>query len=118
MRENPKVKKVVDEAHLFDGLKENTGWRRLYERVLGHEKRWMEGIASRLMRGEKIESSEIDFRRGFYQGARYVVEHPAQAEAALEMAAQEAWKMVRREAALQQEQDSPYLIRDIPQEGE
>lgn len=118
MREDPRVKKVVDEAHLLDGLKDHPGWKRLIERVRGHEERWMTNIASRLMSGEQVPQDEIDYRRGFYEGARWIVEHPAQAEAALEIAAQEAWKQVHREALLQQEQESPYLIQDIPQEGE
>lgn len=119
MREDPKVAAVVNEAHMLDGLREHAGWRRLAERVRASEKGWMESLARRLMRGDKIPSEEIDFHRGFYSGARWIIEHPEQAEAALEQAAQEAWKLVRREALLQQERDdSPYLIRPIDSQEE
>lgn len=118
MREEPRVAQIVNEAHLLDGLKDHAGWKRLIERVRSHESRWMETVTARLMRGERVEQTEIDYRRGFYEGARWILEHPAQAEAALEEAAQAAWREVQREALLQQELDSPFLINDIPQEGQ
>lgn len=121
MKEDPKVKAVVDEAHLLDGLQEHAGWRRLAEKIRSHEAGWMESVTRRLVKGERVPQDEIDYRRGFYDGARWIIEHPAQAEASLEAAAQRAWREVRREQLLQQEADSsPYLIGDpppLPQEG-
>lgn len=117
MKDNPAVKKIVDDAHLFDGLREHPGWRRLAEKIRSHEKRWMDSITQRLLRGETVDQQEIKYRLGFYEGARYVIETPENAEAALEQAADRAWKEVLRQSLIQQERESPYLITDIPQEG-
>jgi hypothetical protein len=95
MKQSPGVRIVVNDAHLFDDLQAMPGWKRLYDRVKADKARVMEGVAERLMRGKKITPEEIEFYRGFYQGAVFVLEHPAQAEKNLERVARAAWLLVQ-----------------------
>jgi hypothetical protein len=90
-QEDPKVQKIVERAHRFSGLKENPAWAELYEEVKRKKKNYMEGFARRLMAGELVDQREIDYHRGFYQGAVWILAHPEEAEAALERAARNAW---------------------------
>lgn len=108
-RENPKVRRVIEDVRLFDGLMEHPGWQRLADKIKGRKDAFTLSLATRLMAGEKIEQTEIEFNRGFYKGAEYVIGMPEAAEVSLEQAASEAWRIARREAAIEAEQASPYL---------
>ena len=110
MRQDPKVAKIVADAHLFDGLKEHQGWKRLYERVMAQKDRYMLEIAKRLIRpgAQPPSSEEIAYQQGFYQGAVWLVSHPALAEQNLERAARLAWLMTLEEAAKHEQEESPY----------
>ncbi len=109
MKRDPKIKAIVADAHLFDDLRQNAGWKRLYDRVVVDKQRVTNEVASRLMAGEKIGPEEIAYYRGFYQGAVYILEHPAQAEKRLERAARTAWLLVQSEIDNQTEEASPWL---------
>lgn len=108
-KEKPHVRRVVEDVKLFDGLKEHAGWRRLAERIRADRDRFLASLSLRLMNGEVVSQREIDYKRGFYAGAEYVIETPAEAEASLEAAAREAWALTRLELAHQDEESSPYL---------
>jgi hypothetical protein len=115
-KENPRVQAIVDEARLYDGLKENEAWQRLARRVNDQRERFTIGIARRLMSGQKVSDEEIAYNRGFYYGAEWILKHPEEAEKSLEHAALGAWRMLLLEEALQQDAESPY-IDPQPQEG-
>lgn len=118
MKQDPKIQRVVADAHLFDDLRRDPGWKRLYERVVADKRRIMEGVATRLLAGEKVTQEEIEFYRGFYQGAVFVLQHPEHAERNLERAARVAWLLVQSEVAAEAEEDSPYITGPtIPEEG-
>ncbi len=104
MAKDPRVRQVVADAHVFDDLKQMPGWRRLYETVKADKGKVMQEMAARLMKGDKPSSEEIEFYRGFYQGAVYVLEHPAQAERNLERAARTAW-LLAQDATQAEEKD-------------
>lgn len=93
--QEPKIAKIVSDARLFDALRSDPGWQRLFERVNARKGRWMDTIMQRFM-GPKSrwpEPEEIAYHQGFYQGAIFVLSHPEYAEANLERAARLAWVM-------------------------
>lgn len=94
---NPKVQQIVEDVRLLGELQEHVGWRRLYERVKEDRARFMGAIARRLMAGEKVDQREIDFHRGFYYGALWILGHPEEAEKSLERAARQAYLAVELE---------------------
>lgn len=99
LADDPKIQKVVSEAHLFSELREQPGWQRLYERVAADKSKVMRQMAARLM-GPKSRwptPEEIAYHRGFYQGATFVLAHPEHAERNLQKAADAAWLMTLEE---------------------
>ncbi len=105
---DPKVQRIVEDVKLFDGLREHQGWRRLYERVKADRERFLLGLARRLLSGDKVDQQEIDFHRGFYQGAFWVLGHPEQAENSLERAARQAYLALQLELTSEEDGASPY----------
>ena len=109
MKKDPKIQRIVADAHIFDDLRQSPGWKRLYEKVVVDKQRVTNDVARRLMAGGTVSSEEIAYYRGFYQGAVYVLEHPAQAERSLERAASVAWGLVQAELVKTEEEQSPYI---------
>lgn len=110
MKRDPKVQAIVADAHLFDSLRENSAWKRLYEKVMAQKERYMRGLAERLM-GPKYRHpspEEIAFHKGYYQGAVNVLIAPEVAELNLERAARIAWLLVNQEFDKIEEEESPY----------
>jgi len=101
-KKDPKVRQTIRDAHLFDSLKSHEGWKRLAEHVRADRERFLMRLAKRLMSGQVVDQREIDYQRGFYQGAEWVIGHPEEAEASLERAARRAWRMAQDELAQQQ----------------
>lgn len=108
-KEDPKVRRVVEDIRLFDGLLEHPGWQRLADKVRAKKEAFTQSLATRMMAGERISPEEIEFQRGFYLGAEYVIATPEQAEHSLEVAAREAWRLAQVELAREAEEASPYL---------
>jgi len=104
-KQDPRVRQTIRDAHLFDSLKEHEGWKRLREHAKGDRERFFAKLARRLMKGESIPQSEIDFNRGFYQGVEWILGHPEEAEASLETAARRAWRMAQREQAAREAEE-------------
>lgn len=100
---------------MFDGLLEHVGWKRLADKVRAGRERFLTGLVSRQMAGEVVSQREIDYYRGFYDGAQWVIGVPENAEISLEAAAREAWRLTQLELAKRAEESSPYLD---PQEGD
>lgn len=115
-RKNPRVHRVIEEARLYDSLRENVAWQKLAQRVRDDKDRYFASIARRLMSGAKVDQREVDYMRGFYFGARWIIEHPEEAEKSLERAARAAWRMVLLEQAEAAEEESPYIDSN-PKEG-
>lgn len=116
-REQPKVQQIVREARLYDSLRESEAWQRLAQRVRDDREHYLSGVARRLMAGQKVSPEEIAYMRGFYFGARWIIEHPEKAEESLERAARDAWRMVLLESAEMTELESPYIDENDPKEG-
>lgn len=95
LAKDPRVQQIVADAHLFDSLRSEPGWQRLFTMVQAKKGRWMDSITRRLMGPQKQwpTPEEIAYYQGFYQGAVFVVAHPEHAEKNLESAAQVAWAM-------------------------
>lgn len=108
-KDDPKVRKVVEDVRLFDGLMEHAGWQRLAQIVRGERDRFLTSLTSALWRGEVVDQRQLDYTRGFYEGARWLIETPEQAEASLEQAASKAWRLTQIELAREAEEASPYL---------
>lgn len=90
---DPKIQQVIADARMFDSLRENPAWRRLFDIVGAQKERWMRKLADRLMRGEMPSDAEIAYYRGYYEGAYFVLVHPEVAENNLEKAAKIAWSL-------------------------
>lgn len=95
LKGNPKIHQVVADARMFDGLREQPGWQRLYSMVVAKQDKWMQDISKRLMGPKKRwpDSDEIAYHQGFFQGALFVLAHPEYAEKNLERSARLAWNL-------------------------
>jgi hypothetical protein len=91
--QDPKIQQVIADARMYDSLRNDPGWRRLFEVVSSQKERWMQKLAKRLMYGPRPSDAEIAYYRGFYEGAFFVLVHPEVAEANLERAARIAWAL-------------------------
>lgn len=105
---DPRVKKIVEDVRLFDGLREHAGWRRLRDSIRADRDRFLLGIARQLMSGQEVDQRKIDFYRGYFQGALDTVERPEKAEENLERAARHAWALTQLEIQAESEEESPY----------
>lgn len=92
---DPKIQQVIADARLFDTLRNEPAWRRLFEMVSTKKERWMDSISRRLMGAQANwpTPEEIAYHRGFYEGAFFVLVHPEVAESNLERAAKIAWRL-------------------------
>jgi hypothetical protein len=96
--EDPKVRQIVIDAHLFEALRNDPGWQRLYDKAKHEAKRLKEILAQRMWEGKNIPTpEEVAYYKGFIQGAIWVLKHPEVAEQKLESAAREAWKITQLE---------------------
>lgn len=107
-KRDPRVQQIVENARLFDGLREHAGWRRLRDQVRAEQEGFLARLARRLMAGEGVDQREIDYYRGYYQGALDTVERPEKAEENLEKAARHAWALTQLELQAEAEEESPY----------
>lgn len=110
LKDNPRLQRLAEEATEYGRLKEDPAWRSLHKRVRGQKDRFLIGIARRLMSGEIVPQREIDYNRGFYDGAHYAVAHPDKAVASLEHAAAIAYELKLDEELVDAVGQSPYKI--------
>lgn len=99
---------IVREAQALDGLTEHGGWRILFNRVRAQRDGFLLSIARRLMSGELVDQREIDFNRGYYEGALNTLARPDKALENLEKAARHAWTLAQLELIAEEEEASPY----------
>lgn len=95
LAKNPRISQVIADARMFDKLREDPAWQRLFEMVQADRERTFKKIAKRIFGPKKNwpEPEEIAYYRGFYAGAIFVLSHPEHAERNLEQAAVAAWAM-------------------------
>lgn len=105
-RRNPQVQHAIHEVQMFDGLTDQPGWKRLYDKITNDKDTFLSSLAKRLIRGGKTTDEEIAFMRGFYSGATWVVSYPLEAEKSLETAARIAWLLAQEEVQNLSEEDS------------
>ena len=108
-KENPSVRKVIEDVKLFDGLQEQVGWKRLREIVRAERDSFLTSFAKSLWSGKEVDPVELAYFRGFYKGAEWIIETPEKVEAGLEAAASRAWREAQLMAAQEAEEASPYL---------
>lgn len=110
-QQDPRVAKIVADARAFDELQEQPGWRQLRDYVVSKEEGWLKELAKRLSRPKAVAADhqrEIDYYRGFYDGAKYVVLIPEVCLENLQTVARKAWALEASEETEDQEW-SPYL---------
>lgn len=95
LAQDPKVQQIVADARLFDSLRTEPGWQRLWSMVNAKRDTWMLNVSKRFMGAQKNwpKPEEIAYHQGFYKGAFFVLAHPEHAEKNLESAARTAWAM-------------------------
>ncbi len=96
-KRDPGIAKVIENAHLFDELRQNPAWQKLYQLAKQREEKIRTAIANRIWRGATVSPEEIAYQRGFYQGCIWVLSHPENAEKSLEKAARMAWLLSQDE---------------------
>ena len=89
--EDPKVKKIVQDAQLFDELRTSAAWQRLWQFANHERDRIKKVVSDHLWRGDTVTPAEVAYYRGFAQGMIWVLAHPEHAEVALERAAKRAF---------------------------
>lgn len=93
----------------FGSLREHIGWQRLRKRVEAQKEAWIRKLGGRFARGEEVPQRQIDYDRGWYDGAMYVLRHPEMSEEALESALLTAWALRSGEEGVYELPDSPHL---------
>ena len=88
-----KAQMVVADARVFGELREQPGWQRLYSMVKASKQGWLDHLAREFMRDPQYWPKPIDiqFYRGYYKGAWWIVAHPEVAERNLERLARREW---------------------------
>lgn len=108
LAKNPRVQQIVADARIFDELRMNPAWQRLYSMVRNDQEKVYAKISKRVL-GPKDNwptPEEVAYYRGFYQGAIFVLSHPEHAEKNLEKAAKTAWLMYGEEATDNEEDEA------------
>lgn len=90
-KKDPKVRALIKDVQMYDGLQEHIGWRHLRNKIKEQEEGLWAPIVRRLKRGEVIDQREIDHHRGFIEGAVFAVMHPEVVDSNLETAARLAY---------------------------
>lgn len=94
-RRDPKVREIVDDVRAYEELRQSAGWYRLRRAIAGRREEFIARLTGRLLRGEIVDQREIDYQRGFFAGAEFVLDQPEKAESNLETAARQAWVMTQ-----------------------
>jgi hypothetical protein len=71
-------------------LKEDAGWKALHERVADRMEKEFRRTAAQMMAGTEIPQWEIEYRRGFFAGMKFLLDQP-------DLDAQKMAEAIRRE---------------------
>ena len=99
-KKNARLSAIVENASLFDDLRTHPGWKKLFELVEREEKKFLDDITRRLWEhpANPPTVEEIEFHKGFQQGALWVLKHPEWALSSLRKAARAAWLLEQNQA--------------------
>lgn len=85
-----KVQQIAEKAQMLGELKKHPGWSLLREIFNKKQKTYFESLARKIMSGSidapTLDQRELDYQRGFWAGARWILDNPEQAERSLETA--------------------------------
>ena len=107
-RADPKFQRVLADARRLESLREDPAWQRLQQLYDEDREAYHLDLAVRIANGEKVSPEEIAFMRGFYLGAKWLLDTPDKAFENLNKAARLAWKKAVEEVPDQQEEVSRY----------
>lgn len=102
---DPKLRNVVENAHLFDDLRTHPGWKKLFDLAERQKKKFLDDVTRRLWQtpAQPPSVEEIEFHKGFHQGALWVLKHPEWAMTNLSKAARAAWLLEQNQEAQAEE---------------
>ena len=84
------IKELGDKAQDLSKLKDHPSWEVLRSEFEAKRLKYMDRLAARLMRGglnaNPLDQREIDYQRGFFDGAQWILDNPEFAESSLENA--------------------------------
>ena len=92
--ERAKVRLLKERAERMGGLKEAAGWQELRAELERRCQRDTKRLVTRYLRsGELVNQREIDYVRGFWAGAEWILDNPEMAEATFDRAMRRALAM-------------------------
>lgn len=104
---DPKANTAIIAELRLEGLREHEGFLYLRDRVEDYRQGAIEGIARRLFAGQEIDPEELAFMRGFFLGAKTVLDKPFVAAADLEREARRVFRLAE-EFITDKEDEQPY----------
>lgn len=106
----PEASELMRQSRRFEDLRESPAWAELREVVKARRKLAMDRLATKLLRGVAASSlqQEIDYARGYVNGAADLVDYPDEVEKALEDMVQKSYDRIKFELIEASEEDSPY----------
>jgi hypothetical protein len=107
-KRNPKVRAEVEDVRMYDDLTEHAGWRHLRKRFEERQGLFLKSIAKRLLRGEEVSQSEIDFQRGYYTAVEDILDAPEKAVEKLELRGRMAWVAFQLKVNEAEGEEAPY----------
>lgn len=106
-KQDPKVQRLISEVRNIGELTDHPGWQILRRKVEEEKDQFLLRVAKRLMAGYDVSTLEIDYKRGYYQGALDTLLRPEKAWENLEKAARRAW-LRQSEMLSEKEGEVPY----------
>lgn len=89
-----KVQEIAERAQALGELKKHPSWRVLRDVFDKRRHQYFESLARQLMRGSidapVVPQRELDYQRGFWAGAKWILDNPEMAETSLEHALRRA----------------------------
>lgn len=106
-----RLDRLRQEVEAFGSLREHVGWQRLLKRTIAQKEEWFEKLARKIASGQPLDEKfqrQVDYDRGWYDGAIYVLRHPELSEEALESALAVAWALRSGEPGISEIPDSQH----------
>lgn len=106
-----RLDRLRQEVEAFGSLRDQVGWQRLLKRTIAQKDDWFAKLARKLASGAPLDASfqrQVDYDRGWFDGALYVLRHPELSEEALESALAVAWALRSGEPGVSEIPDSQH----------
>jgi hypothetical protein len=97
--DSERLKEIGYRAAELAKLKDHEAWTVLRQVLETKKERWQRGLTKRLIAGEIVDQRDLDYQRGFWAGAFYVLDNPEKAEDSLKAALRKATSMEEGETA-------------------